>query len=87
MCSSSSSLFDRLSSFCYHACVKHLNVEGMSVWQMPREGQNGTLTVTFKVRPFFHTISGNLISIYDSSVALVEETEGEKQSSFGFLLT
>lgn len=62
-------------------------IRSVSVWRMPGEGQNGTLTVTFKVRSFFHTASGNPLSIFDSSISLVEETESAKQRSFGFWLT
>jgi len=66
---------------------KWRDVRSVSVWRLPREGQNGTLTATFKVCPFFHTVGGNPLNIYDSSVGLIEETERERHRSFGFLLT
>lgn len=66
---------------------KWRGVKSVSLWHLPRQGQNGTLTVTFKIRSFLHTIGGNPLNIFDSSVGLVEETESERRRDFGFLLT
>ncbi|MCS7253979.1 MAG: hypothetical protein RMK18_10205 [Armatimonadota bacterium] len=54
---------------------------------MPKEGENGTIGATFKIRSFFHRVGGKPLNIYDSSISLLEEIENQKQRQFGFLLT
>ncbi|MCS6831310.1 MAG: carbohydrate-binding family 9-like protein, partial [bacterium] len=66
---------------------KWRGVQSATLWHLPKEGQDGTLTVTFKIRPFFHTVGGNPLHVFDSSVGLVEESESGQRRDFGFLLT
>lgn len=66
---------------------KWRGVKSIRLWRLPRQGQKGALTVTFKIRPFFHTVGGNPLGVFDSSVELVEETKSERKRGFGFLMT
>ncbi|HID07345.1 MAG TPA: hypothetical protein EYP10_09380, partial [Armatimonadetes bacterium] len=65
-------------------------VKSTCVFHLPKEGEDGSLSVTFKIRPAVHyTPSGHVTSIFDSSCGLSEEplTVKGQSRTFGFILT